>query len=83
MLVAIATGMVFNIRAEPERPSPPSKSALEMCFQQTVAGGVLAFDHYFCDERWVCTLGERLAIKEFFDDKKIFNLYGTGIFLKL
>lgn len=61
----------------------PTKSALEICFQQTVPGGILAFDHYFCDERWVYTLGERLAIKEFVDDRKIFNLYGTGIFLKL
>lgn len=60
----------------------PTKSALEMCYNQTSAGGILAFDHYCCDERWLYTLGERIAIKEFFADKNALNLDGTGIFVK-
>ena len=61
----------------------PTNSALDLCYQQTVKGGILAFDHYFCDERWIQTLGERIAVSEFFADKNILNLYGTGIFIKL
>lgn len=61
----------------------PTKAALDMCYQQTVRGGIMAFDHYYCDERWLYTLGERIAAKEFFADKNVLNLYGTGIFIKL
>jgi len=60
----------------------PTKVALELCYEQTVKGGVLAFDHYFSEE-WPDTIGERIAIKEVLKDKKVFNLHGTGIFIKL
>ena len=61
----------------------PTKMALEMCYEQTVAGGVLAFDHFYCDERWLYTLGERIAVTEVMKGKDVFNLHGTGIFIKL
>lgn len=59
----------------------PAKAALELCYEQTVKGGVLACDHYFSEE-WPDTVGERIAIKEVLGDKKLFNLHGTGIFIK-
>ena len=58
-----------------------TKKALELCYEQTVKGGILAFDHY-CSERFPKTLGERIAIKEVLADKNVFNLHGTGIFIK-
>jgi O-methyltransferase len=61
----------------------PTRAALELCFKQTVQGGILAFDHYISDEQFVYTIGERIAAKEFFSDKKVFNLHGSGIFIKL
>lgn len=61
----------------------PTDALLEMCYRQTVSGGILAFDHYYCDERWLQTLGERIAAREFLKDKNVLNLYGTGIFLKI
>lgn len=61
----------------------PAKATLEMCYKQTVNGGIIAFDHYFCDQRWLYTLGERIAASEFFADKNVLNFYGTGIFIKL
>ncbi len=61
----------------------PTRSALELCYQQTESGGILAFDHYYCDERWVDTVGERIAVERVLSDKKLFHLQGTGIFLKL
>ncbi|MDE1765559.1 MAG: class I SAM-dependent methyltransferase [Thaumarchaeota archaeon] len=61
----------------------PTRDALDMCYRQTVKGGIIAFDHYCCDERWLYTLGERIAASEFFRDKNVLNLYGTGVFLKI
>ncbi len=62
----------------------PTKAALDLCVQQTVTGGIIAFDHYFCDERWLYTLGERIAVDEVLGPADgFFNLHGTGVFLKL
>ena len=60
----------------------PTRTSLDLCFEQTQPGGILAFDHYFCDERWVETIGERIAIKQVLGSKRAFNLHGTGIFIK-
>ena len=60
----------------------PTHAALGLCYEQLVTGGVLAFDHYFCDDRWLYTVGERLAVEEFLPGKSLFNLHGTGIFVK-
>lgn len=60
----------------------PAKNTLELCYKQTVRGGIIAFDHYFCDKRWMYTLGERMAAIDFLMDKNVINLYGTGIFIK-
>lgn len=60
----------------------PTKAALELCYEQTVDGGILAFDHFF-SEAWVDTVGERLAVKEVFQGKNVFHLHGTGIFIKI
>ena len=61
----------------------PARNALELCYKQTVKGGVLAFDHYYCDKRWIYTLGERIAAEDFLADKNVINFYGTGIFIKM
>lgn len=60
-----------------------TRQALELCYQRTVRGGVLAFDHYYCDERWLYTIGERIAANEVLSGKPLFHLHGTGIFVKL
>ena len=61
----------------------PARNALELCYKQTVKGGILAFDHYYCDKRWIYTLGERIAAEDFLTDKNVINFYGTGIFIKM
>ena len=61
----------------------PTRNSLELCYKQTVKGGILAFDHYYCDKRWTYTLGERIAAKDFLADKNVINFYGTGIFIKM
>ncbi len=60
----------------------PTRVALEMCYEQTVKGGIIAFDHYF-SEGWEDTIGERIAAREVLEEKPVFHLHGTGIFLKL
>lgn len=60
-----------------------TRAALQTAYEQTVSGGFLAFDHYHCDERWVYTVGERIAIKEFLVGKSFFHLHGTGVFMKV
>jgi len=61
----------------------PSRKALETCFKQTIKGGIFVFDHYTTEERFIYTIGERLAAKDFFLDKNVFHLHDTGIFVKL
>ena len=59
-----------------------ARSALPLCYEQTVPGGVLAFDHYY-SPNWVRTIGERIAIEEVLGRKDALNLFGTGIFIKI
>lgn len=61
----------------------PSRAAMDTCFQQTVKGGIFAFDHFVTEERFIYTIGERLAAKEFLKGKKVFHLHDTGIIMKL
>lgn len=58
-----------------------ARAALPLCYEQTVSGGILAFDHYY-SPNWVRTIGERMAIKEVLAGMDILNLHGTGIFIK-
>lgn len=61
----------------------PAKAALELVYQNTVKGGIIAFDHYVSEGRFIYTIGERMAANEILVEKGMLNLYGTGIFLKL
>jgi len=58
----------------------PTRVALKMCYDQTVPGGVIAFNHYF-SEGGENTVGERIAAEEVLSGKPVFHLHGTGIFL--
>ena len=61
----------------------PALAALPTVFEQTVHGGVIAFDHYHCEERWAYTIGEWIAADQFFRDRNVFHLQGTGVFVKV
>lgn len=56
-------------------------NALELCAEQTVQNGILAFDHYF-SPGWNRTIGERIAVHQVLNNKPFLNLHGTGIFIK-
>jgi len=59
-----------------------TKAAVGLCLQQTVPGGILAFDHYFSPD-WIDTIGERMAVNECMTELNTLNLHGTGIFIKI
>ena len=59
-----------------------TKKALDVVFNNMPKGAILAFDHYY-SKNHIDTLGERLAAKEILRNKKVFNLHGTGVFMKL
>ncbi len=60
----------------------PTRKALELCLEQTVQGGILAFDHYY-SPGWNKTVGERIAIRQSLEKKEVLNFHGTGIFIKI
>ena len=45
-------------------------------------GGAIIFDHYPGSDRFLYTLGERMAAKSLLNDKRFFNLHGTGVFMR-
>ncbi|HVY01356.1 MAG TPA: class I SAM-dependent methyltransferase [Candidatus Nanoarchaeia archaeon] len=59
------------------------KNALPLLWKRLSVGGSVVFDHYYTEEEYVDTLGERIAAKEFFKNRTdFFNLTGTGVFFK-
>lgn len=62
----------------------PIAAALPLCFERTVDGGFVIFDHFYTSERYANTIGERVAAEEFFGPRDdYFHLTGTGVFMKL
>jgi O-methyltransferase len=63
--------------------SPVAKS-LPLIWDRLAVGGAVVFDHYFTNESFFNTIGEHVAAKDFFCDKKnFFHLTGTGVFVKV
>ncbi len=48
-----------------------------------VSGGAIVLDHYTGVDRFVRTIGERMAARELLaEDPRFFNLHGTGVFIR-
>ncbi|MBP2295096.1 TylF/MycF/NovP-related O-methyltransferase [Azospirillum rugosum] len=56
---------------------------LDVITNRVVVGGAIVFDHFTGRDRFLYTLGERLAAKRLLDDSRYFNLHDTGVFLRL
>lgn len=62
----------------------PARAALPLCWENTVSGGAVIFDPYFTEEKYLDTIGERVAAFEFFRNRDDFiNLSYTGVFIKI
>jgi O-methyltransferase len=55
---------------------------LDVIQDQVVPGGAIVFDHFTGRNRFLYTLGERMAAKRLLDDPRYFNLHDTGVFLR-
>jgi hypothetical protein len=56
---------------------------LDVIADRVVVGGAIVFDHFTGRDRFLYTLGERLAAKRLLDDPRFFNLHDTGVFIRL
>lgn len=50
---------------------------------RTLVGGAIVFDHWAGRDRFLYTVGERIAAKTLAADSRYFNLHDTGVFLRL
>jgi hypothetical protein len=55
---------------------------LEVILDRIVLGGAIVFDHFTGRDRFLYTLGERIAAKRILGDPRYFNLHDTGVFLR-
>lgn len=60
----------------------PASAVLDVIQEQVVPGGAIVFDHFTGRNRFLYTLGERIAAKRLLDDCRYFNLHDTGVFLR-
>jgi O-methyltransferase len=56
---------------------------LEVISDRIVRGGAIVFDHFTGRDRFLYTLGERMAAKVLLDDPRYFNLHDTGVFMRV
>jgi O-methyltransferase len=61
----------------------PANAVLDVIQDQVVRGGAIVFDHFTGQNRFLYTLGERMAAKRLLDDPRYVNLHDTGVFLRV
>jgi O-methyltransferase len=59
-----------------------ASKVLDVIRDQVVPGGAIVFDHFTGRNRFLYTLGERMAAARLLDDPRYFNLHDTGVFLR-
>jgi O-methyltransferase len=59
-----------------------ANAALDVIQDYVVPGGAIVFDHFTGRNRFLYTLGERIAAKRLLEDSRYFNLHDTGVFLR-
>jgi O-methyltransferase len=56
---------------------------LDVIADQIVVGGAIIFDHFTGRERFLYTLGERIAAQRLLSDARYFNLHDSGVFFRI
>ena len=59
-----------------------ARHVLDVITDRIVVGGAIVFDHFTGRDRFLYTLGERIAAMRLLDDLRYFNLHDTGVFLR-
>jgi O-methyltransferase len=57
-------------------------AALDVVQERTAVGGAIVFDHVTGVDRFLYTLGERMAATRLLEDPRYFHLHGTGVFYR-
>ena len=57
-------------------------AALDVVQERTLVGGAIVFDHVTGVDRFLYTLGERMAATRLIKDPRYFHLHGTGVFYR-
>lgn len=60
----------------------PASAVLDVIQDQVVPGGAIVFDHFTGRNRFLYTLGERIAAKRLLEDVRYFNLHDSGVFIR-
>ncbi|MGA7675280.1 MAG: class I SAM-dependent methyltransferase [Rhizomicrobium sp.] len=60
----------------------PAVAVLDVIQDRVVPGGAIVFDHFTGRNRFLFTLGERIAAKRLLADRRYFNLHDTGVFFR-
>jgi O-methyltransferase len=60
----------------------PAAAVIDVIQDRVVPGGAIVFDHFAGRNRFLYTLGERIAAKRLLSDPRYFNLHDTGVFLR-
>jgi len=60
----------------------PADAVVSLVQDLVVPGGAIVFDHFTGRNRFLYTLGERIAAKRLLEDSRYFNLHDTGVFLR-
>ncbi|WP_294353672.1 TylF/MycF/NovP-related O-methyltransferase [uncultured Sphingomonas sp.] len=59
-----------------------ANAILAVIADRTQVGGAIVFDHWTGVDRYLDTIGERIAAMTLAADRRYFNLHGTGVFLR-
>jgi hypothetical protein len=59
-----------------------ARAAIDVVRNRTDPGGAIIFDHFTGVDRFRYTFEERMATRNLLDDRRFFNLHGTGVFLR-
>ncbi|POR40060.1 hypothetical protein CRT23_25960 [Methylobacterium sp. V23] len=60
-----------------------ASAILDVIADRVMVGGAIVFDHWAGRNRFLYTVGERIAAARLVDDRRYFNLHDTGVFLKV
>lgn len=61
----------------------PASAILDVIADRVLPGGAIVFDHFTGRDRFLYTLGERMAACRLLGDSRFFNLHDTGVFLRM
>lgn len=60
-----------------------ARAIIDVIADRTEIGGAIVFDHWTGRDRFLYTIGERLAAKPLAADPRYLNLHDTGVFLRM